>query len=686
MKRFTLKATPILIITFLIFSSSFFTSCRKKGCMDPLAINYNEKAKKDDPNNPCIYSTFQSVIETGGVFDEPQNVTTKTTTIDSVIIGDSLWSCTTDTYSVIQGMQEFPLFNPNSSVIYPGNMLQGGSLKNATPDVIVVDRAGGTFSIDIISGGWNVTADVTEVVKSQVIQALNDIVSSSSYSAMPANISFSMSEVHSEQQLAITLGLDFSAYGVAVSSHLGFTNTHEYNRVLVKLTQSYFTMSFDLPASYDDLFAPTVTPSDLDPYVGPGNPACYISDVTYGRVFYLLVESTSDATTISSSINASFSAVPNAPSANINTSYLSSLDNLNIKLFALGGNAQTTLLSVQSGNVSSLASVLSDAGEITTGVPLSYVCRAVNGNKIVSVNLATTYDVEICEPIGPVQGTYGSIPDPILYLKAEDANLSSNGIISYNNATNPDLGEYAVGSTYGTNIGGSVVENWPDDGGINIAQASHPYNRPVFVPNACNGYPAVDFCHFFADAPGSSTFYNQTVTTELDIPGALFTNTHYTLFMVVSSPTKLNVQGSNITDITNESIVSGSFLQGTDTMPNGQLVVGFNSNTNLVFSHNQTELDVPLGRSKDFRLLTFRFSSLDGMKAFINADEDPLAHNVGLTDFLASNNGLKINAASLSNQGDNARSQVVEIRAYGVALTDVHRQLIANQIMTKYNL
>lgn len=653
----------LLLTTLTILSASvLFISCRKKG------------ADK----------TFQSVIDLGGVFEDPQNVSTKTTTVDTVVNGDSLWACTTDTYNVIQGLQEFPLFNPNSSVVYPGNLLQGGSLTNATPDVIVVDRASGTFSIDIISGGWDVTATVNEVVKSQVATALNDIISNQSYSAIPSNISFSMQEVQTEQQLAMSLGLDFNAYGVSVDSELGFTNAYDYNRVLVKLSQSYYTMSFDLPASYDDLFAPTVTPEDLEQYIGPGNPACYISDVTYGRVFYLLVESTSSASTISSSINASFSAVPNAPSANINTSYLSNLENLNIKLFALGGDATSTLYTIGSSNVNNLVTILGAAGDIETGVPLSYVCRAVNGNSIVSVNLATTYDVESCEPIGPVQGSYGNIPDPVLYLKAEDANTSNNGVLSYNNATDPDQGVYAVGKYDGSNVGGLVVENWPDDGGVNIASTSDPDKRPVFVPNALNGYPAIDFCSFTAN--GNSSSYDQDVSTELDVPGALFTNTNYTLYMVVSSPTKLGVDGDYISNINNQSIDAGTFIQGSDPIPYGQLTVGFNSNSNLVFGHNMNDLDVPLGRSSDFRLLTFRFSTIDGMKAFIADSDIALSSDGNVNIPLTSNNGLKLNAVSLSNPGDNARSQVVEIRAYNVALTDVHRKQIAQQIMNKYGL
>lgn len=654
----SLQLSTLIIIVF----SFLFISCKK---------------------NPAEMS-FQSVIDLGGSFDDPVNSETKTSTIDTVVNGDSLWACTTETYSVIQGMQEFPLFNPNSSVVYPGNMLQGGSLKNATPDVIVVDRAGGTFSIDIISGGWDVTATVDEVVKSKVATALNDIVANQVYSSIPSNISFSLEEVHTEQQLALALGIDFTAYGVAISSELGFSNAYDYNRILVKLSQSYYTMSYDLPATYDDLFAPSVTPENLEPYIGPGNPACYISDVTYGRVFYLLVESTSSATSISSSINASFSAIPNAPSANVNTSYLSSLDNLNIKLFALGGDATTTLYTIGNSNVNNLVSILGAAGDITTGVPLSYVCRAVNGNNIVSVNLATTYDVESCDPIGPIQGAYGAIPTPVLFLKAENANTSNNGILSYNNATNSDLGEYTVDSYYGTNVGGLVVENWPDAAGVNIASTSNPNNRPIFVPNALNGYPAIDFCHFSAN--GISNSYDQTITTELDLPGALFTNTHYTLFMVVSSPTKLNVEGDNINNISNEAIDAGTFLQGSDVMPYGQLTVGFNNNSNLLFGHNLNDLNVPVSRSSDFRLLIMRFSTNDGMTAFINDSDVPLSSDASLNIPLTSNNGLKLNAYSLSNPGENTRSQVVEIRAFNVALTDADRLQIANQILNKYSL
>ena len=656
----TFKNIVSLLCAAVVFS--FLSSCNKKN--DNLS--------------------FQNVFENGGIFEDPMNSTTKSITVDTVVDGDSLWACSTETYSIIQGLQEFPLFNPNSSVIYPGNLLQGGSLKNASPDVIVVDRAAGTFSIDIISGAWSNSAYVDEVVKSKVVQAMNDIIYSSS-SSIPANISFSMQEVHSEQQMALALGVDFTAYGTALQGNLGFSSNSNYNRVLVKLSQSYYTMSFDLPASYDDLFAPTVTPQDLQQYVTPGNPACYISDVTYGRVFYLLVESTSSSSNITSSINASFAALPNSPSANVNASYLSNLENLNIKLFALGGDASTTLYTISSANVNNLVSVLGAAGDITTGVPLSYVCRAVNGNNIVSVNLATSYDVQFCEPIGPIVGDYGSLPKPVLNLDASDANTSNNGIINYVTGTSIESNRYEVGNTYGSNVGGRVVENWPDANGINVASSSDPNNRPVYVNSAVNGHPAIEFCSFEANGHGSSSTYDQNISTSLEIPGGLFTNTNYTLFIVASSPTKLTVRGDQITNISSQAIDAGTFMQGADDIAHSQLTVGFNSNSNLIFGHNDNDLDVPVSRSSDFRVMTFRFSTQEGMQAFIN-ENNMIANDQNLNIPLTSNNGLMLNSVNLNDPSEGSRSLIAELKLFDVALNDADRRKVALKLMQKYNL
>ena len=48
-----------IIILFLTIFAATVISCKKKGCVDPLASNYNSNAKKD--NGSCKYDTISTI-------------------------------------------------------------------------------------------------------------------------------------------------------------------------------------------------------------------------------------------------------------------------------------------------------------------------------------------------------------------------------------------------------------------------------------------------------------------------------------------------------------------------------------------------------------------------------------------------------------------------------------------------
>lgn len=54
------KKTQIakLVLLSLVFGAVLLSSCKRKGCTDPNATNYDAKAKKSDPDDPCIYPTI----------------------------------------------------------------------------------------------------------------------------------------------------------------------------------------------------------------------------------------------------------------------------------------------------------------------------------------------------------------------------------------------------------------------------------------------------------------------------------------------------------------------------------------------------------------------------------------------------------------------------------------------------
>ncbi len=357
------------------------------------AVTTLNSCKKDLPSEETQMVSYEEVLKSGGEFQpfaNQRNLINVTTS--SVPVDSGSWNCTNSTWNVVQGNLDFPLYDPNVSVVYPGSLLQGASLNSSTPEVVAVARGGGIVSIDIINGSGSVAVPLTEIRKSSVTQALNDIIYENN-KVMPARFTLQHEAVKTQDELALSLGLSLDAWGVSIASNLGFSTGSGLNHYLVALRQSFYTMSFDIPTNYNELFAPTVKPMDLAKYVGPNNPACYVSDVTYGRVFYLLIESKSSLDSMSSAISASYSTY----SGTVNASYLNSLVDLNVKVMALGGETVNTFTSIDASELTSLTYLLGQSANIQTGVPLSYVVRTVYNNKLVKNKLDVEYTINDCQ-------------------------------------------------------------------------------------------------------------------------------------------------------------------------------------------------------------------------------------------------------------------------------------------------
>lgn len=345
--------------------------------------------------SPAEDVTFEEVLKSGGEFEtfESHRILTNTSTssvpIDSVIN----YVCTSNTWNVLEGNENFPIFDPNVNVVYPGSLLQGSSLSNATPDIIAVKRGPGIVSIDLVNGSSNVYVPLEEVKKSYITQALNDIVYDNN-EVLPSRFTFTHEQIKSQDELALALNVNVDIAPVTVGTEFEFSNESNMNHYLVTLKQTFFTMSYDIPSTYDEFFDPSVTPMDLAKYVGPGNPACYVSDVTYGRVFHLLIESSSSIMKIKGAVNLSFS---NAPvNGEIEANYLSSLDSLSVKVLAIGGTITPTFSAISATNLSSLTTQLGKSTDIKAGVPLSYVVRTVYNNKLVKNKINLEYSLTDC--------------------------------------------------------------------------------------------------------------------------------------------------------------------------------------------------------------------------------------------------------------------------------------------------
>jgi len=384
----TLAVSLLLMATFIAI-----TSCSDNGTS----------------TNPDREMTFEEVIQSGREFEQiPQTRTTDTLAVSEPVAEDrqvdengstesQRWICTTKTLSVLDGNGQFPLFNTNADVVYPGSLLQGKTLSNATPSPIVVERAGGTISYNLTNGNLSSTFSVDRVSKSSIQDAMNNIIANSG-EEVPAKFQLEIQEVQSESQLAVELGLNVSTFTTKVKSNMSFSTDQSYNRFLVKLSQEYYTMSFDLPTSLSQLFDESVTPEQLATYVQPDNPATFISSVTYGRIFYMLVESTTSSQEMEAKLNVSYGSFNNEVSGSVDVDSFQEMNNVKIKVIAYGGDSAGAISLAGERTIEAIAERLEESTNIRTGLPLSYVVRSVERpDQVVGTKIATEYDVKNCE-------------------------------------------------------------------------------------------------------------------------------------------------------------------------------------------------------------------------------------------------------------------------------------------------
>ena len=360
------------------------------------------------------------------------------------------YHCERVTLSITDGNPSFPMFNPNADVIYPGNLIQGATRNNATPSIIPVSRTGGTISYNLNNGNNQSFFPVDEVKKSSIQNAMNQIIIGAEMagSVLPSNFNLDITQVESEEALAYEMGLNIETFTASASANLSFSQNQTYNRTLVKLTQQYYTMSFDIPTNgLDGFFAESVTPQDLEPHVGSGNPAAFISSVTYGRIFYMLIESSSTRQEMQTHLEAAYDAFGSASvSGSLDTNAMQALENLSIKVVAYGGDASTTPLTGPA-NINQLAGQLQESTDIKAGLPLSYTLRSVeNPAIVVGTNISTEYDIVQCNLIGELPpgqytdlvdlfedgiGAMGSVSgsDVLVFNKAGDKYAWYNGIL-----------------------------------------------------------------------------------------------------------------------------------------------------------------------------------------------------------------------------------------------------------------
>jgi hypothetical protein len=324
--------------------------------------------------------------------------------LDECFVYNVNWRCVTTEISASRNPDDFVMFNPLASVLWPGNLVQGSSLVSGLPTSIpVTKRQPGTISLAIVtqgSAGAPMYRTVDRMSFSQVNQAMNDILSGFPGQGS-ARYSFEMDIIRSAEELEFKLNTSFAGFGARVRAGFNTNFSSTESVALVRLHQAYFTMVYDDPAGLDGVFTPDITVNDLRNYTGDGNPITYISSVTYGRIYYLLFESSASAEDLSAALSASWGGW--GVNLNAETEYKTrqTLSQTRARVFQLGGGAEGGITAGMSNDFDKIREFL-EAGinfnAQNVGEPISYTVKYLKNAQVVRMNNTMEFTVQNCTP------------------------------------------------------------------------------------------------------------------------------------------------------------------------------------------------------------------------------------------------------------------------------------------------
>ncbi|GAB1416788.1 hypothetical protein MASR2M117_21940 [Paludibacter sp.] len=293
-----------------------------------------------------------------------------------------------DYYQAAAGYDEQMVMNPQTDVIYPGALIKGESVLDGTYTLIAAKRKPITISTSLL-GGSNTSIQVADPKLSTIREAVNSLMKQE-YDVPFANMSFTIEQANSEQQLDMALRASNKGGGVNVKGGFDFSNKKVKTRLVAKFIQSYYTLDMDLPNKPSDLFD-----ADVDQKLFGSLMPMYVSTVTFGRMALFTIESELSETEVRTFLNASYANVKGSVSADFNSLQSKST----MKVYILGGSGANASATIN--GFEDFKTYITEGGNFSKsspGAPISYKLRYINDNKVGKIVFAARYPIVTAIP------------------------------------------------------------------------------------------------------------------------------------------------------------------------------------------------------------------------------------------------------------------------------------------------
>lgn len=344
---------------------------------------------------------------------------------------DGDWLCDTKTVSLEGSSTVLNIFNPNTELIYPGKITTLESIIDGSytspPNI---NSLRNNFNIGLnsssVSNGNNLTTLINAQNKGDAenliaVKSAKDQIVTNSFSEkvkFGGSPSFESSSIYSKSEFAVSagLGVNVDAISLKVNASFGNRNSTEKNRIVSKYINHAYTMS--LVSDYNTLLNIDNVPDNY----------CVVSDVLYGQIGYLEIESNDKIDSMFVKIDAAAGYGGVSGNSNFNLDDYMKEKQYSIKGKIYGGRGNFSLNNDIAG-IEQLRLMVQGTDQQFKAtdpvVPISYVLRNIKTGKIVKVITSTSYNINDCQYIPPPDPNEKEIsasitPYKIVVKKADD--------------------------------------------------------------------------------------------------------------------------------------------------------------------------------------------------------------------------------------------------------------------------
>ncbi|MFO0762274.1 MAG: thiol-activated cytolysin family protein [Byssovorax sp.] len=373
-------------------------------------------------------------------------------------------------YTETVHFEKFVAFQPNSATLWPGVVIRGKDAQEGLLTPLGVKLAPVVFSVSLENITNSPVGEMENPSLSAFRDARNEILAGGVTGATPASLDFDVVELHSESQLSTSLGAGLNwPGGPEIAASFDFSSSDKKTKILVNLTQAYYTIDVDSPTHPQDFFDPSVTVDDLKAEVGAGNPPLYVQSITFGRRVIFAVESNESATDIKAALEATYKGAVDV-NAKVSAEHKQMLSSSSIRAFVIGGAGGEATGAIS--GFEGLITYIKNGGNYSKdspGAPIAYKLAYLD-NEVTKMAFTTEYSEKECNK------TQGDLHAEMVSIKHVSGDDVGSNIELWGNVTL----RYPVmkNGVLTCSSGGKVVDLWRLDEGSWITMPEYSTWKP----------------------------------------------------------------------------------------------------------------------------------------------------------------------------------------------------------------